>query len=145
MDAVQEAFATAVQKRRSFLRRAFQVKGPHGVVAVARIGGHCWRVDLSTGESPGACLPTVVGGSIWVDLVQPAGRDLFVIGHTQARRVQLEFANGDVLKMRPVKSLFVFAVPKSHLTFTRQVAFVRSYPMNGLHMQSQSVVFKLRR
>jgi hypothetical protein len=135
------------------LRRAFRTQGPNGVVAVTRLGPtgrgtRCWRVDMSTGESPGACLPAIVyGPAVWVDLVQPAGRDIFVIGHARGpiTRVQLEFPNGDVLRTRPIGDVFVFAVPKAHLTSRRQTAFVRGYPISGLQIQTQGVVFKVRR
>jgi len=78
------------------------------------------------------------------DLVQPAGRDLFVIGHVRAPvvRVQLEFANGDVLKTHPVKGLFVFAIPRAHLSPKRQLAFAVGYSTEGWRIQKQGVLFR---
>ena len=141
-----------VPKAATRLRAVLRVRGPEGAVAVARVGRRvhsyrCWRVDVSTGQSPGACLGAqVTGPSIWVDVVQPAGGDLFVIGHAVGpiARVQLEFPNGDVRRARPVAGLFVIAVPRSHLTRERQTAFVRGYSREGWPIQRQGVVFKVR-
>jgi hypothetical protein len=135
------------------LRPVLRVRGPNGAVGVLKIGRRargyrCWRVDFSTGQSPGACSgPVFTAPSIWPDLVQPAGRDLFVIGHTfgPIARVQLEFPNGDVRKARPVGHLFVIAVPRSHLTSERQTAVVHGYTSEGKSIQFKGVVFKARR
>jgi hypothetical protein len=135
------------------LRRAMSVQGPRGAVAVARVGRRvgeyrCWQVAFSTGQSRGSCDPQfITGPSIWMDVVQPVGDDLFVIGHTHGpiARVQLEFPNGDVRTTRPVRNLFVIPVPRSHLTEERQTAFVRGYSSEGLPVQRQGVVFKVRR
>ena len=134
------------------LHTALRVHGPRGAVAVLRIGRRvhgyqCWRVDLSTGQSPGECTgPEFTASSIWPDLVQPAGRDLFLIGHTfgPIGRVQLEFPNGDVSNSRPVAGRFVIAVPRSHLTRERQTAFVVGYTSEGSVVQRKGVVFKVR-
>ena len=132
----------------SRLRLAFRVKGPRGAVAIARVGRNgCWRVDISTGRSPAACTGVVAAGpAVWVDLVQPAGQDLFVIGHSVApvARVQLEFANGDRLKALPVRGLFVFSMPGSHLRHEREIALVRGYTRGGSAVARQSVAFKVR-
>jgi hypothetical protein len=124
------------------------------VTAVARVGREvkryrCWRVDFSTGQSPGGCLPPIgTGPSIWVDLVQPAGRDLFVIGHARwpVARVRLEFRNGDVVTVRPVARLFVLPIPQAHLRPERQVAFaVGITSPEGFRVQRQGVVFRTSR
>ena len=135
------------------LHRILRVEGPRGAVAVASVGPpvrgyRCWRVDFSTGESRGSCEPPkFTAPSIWPELVQPAGDDLFVIGHTfgPIARVQLEFPNGDVRRIRPVARLFVIAVPRTHLTRTRQTAYVVGYTSEGEVIQRKAVVFKLRR
>lgn len=142
-----------VPKAATRLRPVLRIRGPEGAVAVARVGRRvhdyqCWRVDLSTGQSPGACSGAkFTAPAIWVDVVQPAGGDLFVIGHTfgPIARVQLEFPNGDWRRTRPVDGLFVIAVPKAHLTTERQTAFVRGYSKEGWVIQRQGVVFKVRR
>jgi len=134
------------------LHRVLRVKGPEGAVADLRIGRRvrgyrCWRVDFSTGQSPGACSgQEFTAPSIWPDLVQPAGHDLFVIGQTVGpiARVQLEFPNGDVRRAHPVAGLFVIAVPRSHLTRERQTAFVVGYTSEGSVIQRKGVVFKVR-
>jgi hypothetical protein len=141
-----------VPKAATRLHRVLRVRGAHGTVAVLRVGRRvhgyrCWRVDFSTGQSPGACSPAEFSAaSIWPDLVQPARPDLFVIGHTigPIARVQLEFPNGDVRKTRPVAGLFVVAVPRSHLTRKRQTAFVVGYTSEGRVVQRKGVVFKVR-
>jgi hypothetical protein len=135
------------------LRPVFRVRAPRGAAAVARVGRaaggyRCWRVDFSTSVSRDGCESTFATGPwIWVDLVQPAGDDLFVVGHTRApiTRVQLEFPNGDVRRSRPVAGLFVIAVPRGHLSTERQTAFVRGYSKEGWVIQRQGVVFKVRR
>jgi hypothetical protein len=77
--------------------------------------------------------------------VEPAGGDLFVVGHAHSiRQVRLELPNGDVRTTRPVGELFVFAVPRAHLTAVRQTARVRGYNL-GQPVASVGVVFKLRR
>jgi hypothetical protein len=114
-------------------------------LAVLRVGRRmhgyrCWRVDFSTGQSRGSCPgPEFTAPSIWPELVQPAGGDLFVIGHTfgPIARVQLEFPNRDWRRTRPVDGLFVIAVPKSYLTTERQTAFVRGYAKTGRVIQRQ--------
>jgi hypothetical protein len=135
------------------LRTAFRVEAPRGATAVARIGREvrryrCWRVDVSTGASPGGCVSqTFVGGpGFWNVLVQPAGRDLFVIGNVVGRvaHIQLEFLNGDVARARPVGGLFVVAVPREHLRNDRQSAFLRTYDSAGDRGSGVRVVFKVR-
>jgi hypothetical protein len=135
------------------LRPRFRIQAPRGATAVARVGHpsgdyRCWRVDFSTGVSRGGCDSAFTTGPwIWVDLVQAAGEDLFVVGHTRApiTRVQLEFPNGDVRRARPVAGLFVIPVPRSHLSTDRQTAFVRGYSKEGWVIQRQGVAFKMRR
>jgi hypothetical protein len=145
---------TVPVRARRELRETVRVTGPHGVTAVARVGPRvngyrCWRVDFSTGQSPAGCLPRIgnTGPDIWVDVVQPAGRDLFVIGHARGpvARVQLEFRNGDVLRTRPVAGLFVFAIPRGQLRRERQVAFAVGYDGDGRRFDRQGVVFRTRR
>jgi hypothetical protein len=134
------------------LQAVMRVTGPNGTTAVAQVGRRirgyrCWRVDFSTGRSPGGCLPRIGGGpSIWVDGVQPAGRDLFVIGHVfwPVERVRLEFANGDVIRARPVEGLIVLPIPRKHLRLDRQLAFAVGYTTEGLRVQKQSVLFKIK-
>jgi hypothetical protein len=145
----QRPVPPAARKLRSILR----VRGPEGAVAVLRVGSRvhgyrCWRVDFSTGQSRGSCPgPEFTAPSIWPELVQPAGRDLFVIGHTVGpiARVQLEFPNGDVRRTRPVAGLFVIAVPRSHLTRERQTASVVGYFNKSIVIQRKGVVFEVRR
>jgi hypothetical protein len=134
------------------LRAVLHLRGPRGAVAVLRVGRRvhgyrCWRVDVSTGRSTGACPGAEFSApSIWPEVVLPAGGDLFVIGHTVGpiARVQLEFPNGDVRKTRPIAGLFVVAVPRSHLTRERQTAFVVGYTSEGWVIQRKGVVFKVR-
>jgi hypothetical protein len=140
-------------RARRDLRATTRVTGPHGVTAVARVGPEvkgyrCWQVDFSTGQAPGGCLPPIgTRPLIWADLVQPAGRDLFVIGHAlgQVARVQLEFGNGDMLRARRIAGLFVLAIPRRHLRAERQVAFLVGYTPAGTRIQRRGVVFRTSR
>jgi hypothetical protein len=132
------------------LHRVRRITGDNGTVGTVRIGHavrgyRCWRIDFSTGQSPRDCIELLPTGP-WtgVDLVQPAGRDVFVIGHVRApaERVQLEFANGDVIRTRPIKGLFVFAIPQAHLTSNRQFAYAVGYSTEGWRIQRQGVLFR---
>jgi hypothetical protein len=132
------------------LRQVARLTGPNGVEAVARVGPEirgyrCWRVDFSSGQSPGGCLPPFgTGPSIWVDLVQPVSRDLFVIGHVRwpVEQVRLEFANGEITRTRPRAGLFLLAIPRSQLQLKRQAAFAAGYTSEGYRIQQQGVVFR---
>ena len=76
--------------------------------------------------------------------MQPAGRDIFILGHVRAPvvRVRLRFDNGDVVSAKPVDGLFMFAVPRAHLSRTRQFAFVIGYDARGNRVQRQGVLFR---
>jgi hypothetical protein len=86
----------------------------------------------------------ISGPWVWVDLVQPAGRDLFVIGHARRpiARVQLEFTNGEKISTRPIAGLYVFAIPRAHLDPQRQLAYAVGYTSTGHRVQRQGVVFR---
>jgi hypothetical protein len=131
------------------LHPVLRVVGPNGTTAVARLGRpvrgfRCWRVDFSTAQSTGACMSPFGGPSIWVDVVQPAGRDVFVLGQTRwpIERVRVEFANGTVIKTRPRSGHFVVAIPRAQLKPTQQVAYVVGYTTEGLRYQRQGFVYK---
>ena len=134
------------------LHAVMRVTGPNGATAIARVGRRirgyrCWRVDFSSGQSPGGCLPRIGGGpALWVDAVQPGGRDLFEIGHVfgAVERVRLEFTNGDAIRTQPFGGLFVMAIPREHLRSERQLAFAVGYTAEGKRIQKQGVVFKVK-
>jgi hypothetical protein len=134
------------------LQAVMRVTGPNGATAIARVGHRvrgyrCWRVDFSSGQSPGGCLPRIGGGpALWVDAVQPGGRDLFVIGHVfgAVERVRLEFTNGDAIRTQPVGGLFLMAIPREHLRSERQLAFAVGYTAAGKRIQRQAVLFKVK-
>ena len=141
--------ATIPKQAARTLRPVLHVKGPKGAMAVAHVGRkvhgyRCWRVDFSTGQAPGGCLPPIGSGpSIWVDLVQPAGRDLFVIGHVFAgvTSVRVKFANGDVIRTKSASGLFVFAIPRPQLGPQRRAAYAVGYTTEGHRVQQQGFVF----
>jgi hypothetical protein len=135
------------------LRVLRRIRGPNGTTAALRAGRavhalRCWRVDFSTGQSPSGCIGTIPTGP-WISarLVQPAGRDLFVIGHVRdpVIRVRLRFADGEAITTRPVKGLFVLAIPRTHLNPKRQVAFALGLDDRGAVKQRQGVLFKTPR
>ena len=134
------------------LRTIRHVTGPNGVTATVKIGGaaqsiRCWRIGFSTGEAPTGCFElTPTGPWVDVDLVQPAGRDLFVIGHTRPpiATVELHFQDGRVVQLTPTGRLFVAAIPRAYLKTARQLAFAVGY--TGAHRvkQRQGFVFRVR-
>jgi hypothetical protein len=117
-----------------------------------KIGGaapsiRCWRIDFSTGQTPRGCFELIPTGP-WVDvnLVQPAGRDLFVIGHTRppVATVELHFQDGRVLQLTPTRRLFVAAIPRAYLVSARQLAFAVGYTDAHVVKQRQGFVFRVR-
>jgi hypothetical protein len=134
------------------LRTISRVTGPKGVTATVKIGGavqsiRCWRVDFSTGQAPSGCFQLIPTGPwVDVDLVQPAGPDLFVIGHMRppVATVEFHFQDGRVLQLKPEGRLFVAAIPRAYLKTRRQLAFAVGY--DGAHrvVQRQGFVFRVR-
>lgn len=128
------------------------VRGPNGATATLRVTRgtkdlRCWQVRFSTGQMRRGCKPTYPTGPwVYADLVQQAGRDLFVVGNVRApvELVKLRFGDGRTLTMRPVADLYVFAIPRAYLRTERQVAFVRGYEAHGIAVQRAPVLFKLR-
>jgi hypothetical protein len=133
-------------------RRTIRVRGPNGATATLRVTHgikdmRCWRVRFSTGQSRRGCKPTYPTGPwVYADLVQQAGRDLFVVGNVRApvEVVKLRFEDGRTLTMRPVADLYVFAIPREYLRTERQLAFVRGYEAHGIVVQRAPILFKLR-
>ncbi len=131
------------------LRSVQRVAGPNGTTGLIRVGAtahgfRCWRVDFSTGDSPGACMQLFPTGP-WIQAgVQPAGRDLFVVGQVRPPvvSVELRFADGDVITTRPVARIFVLSVPRAHLSSERQLAYAVGYDSSGHRIQRQGIVFK---
>jgi hypothetical protein len=133
-------------------RRTIHVRGPNGATATLRVTQgtkdvRCWIVQFSTGQSRRGCKPTYPTGP-WVsaDLVQQAGRDLFVVGNVRApvERVRLRFVDGRTFTIWPVADLYVFAIPRAYLTTEPQLAFVRGYEAHDIVVQRAPVLFKLR-
>ena len=79
-------------------------------------------------------------------MVQPAGRDLFVIGQTRppVATVELHFQDGRVMQMRPVARMFVAAIPRAYLRSERQVAYAVGYDARHRVKQRQGFAFRLR-
>ena len=132
-------------------RRSIHVRGPEGATATLRVthgtkNARCWIVHFSTGQLRRGCKPSYPTGPwVYADLVQAAGRDLFVVGDVRApvELVKLRFNDGKTLTMRPVADLYLFAVPRRYLRSERQLAFVRGYDARGLVVQRAPVLFKL--
>jgi hypothetical protein len=134
------------------LRVVDHVQGPDGASAVVRLGRtthglRCWRIDFSTRQSPRGCIEIFPTGP-WtsVNLVQPAGRDLFVIGQTRppVATVELHFRDGRVVQLTPTGRLFVAAIPRAYLGSARQVAFAVGYDRAHRVVQRQGFVFRVR-
>ncbi|MFY9577711.1 MAG: hypothetical protein WAQ33_00155, partial [Gaiellaceae bacterium] len=130
-----------------------RVRGLSGTTAVAKVGRaargvRCWRVDFSTGQTARGCMQLFPTGP-WVNinLVQPAGRDLFVIGQTRppVTMVEFHFQDGRVVQIRPVAGMFVAAIPRAYLRSERQVAYAVGYTARHRVQQRQGFVFRLRR
>jgi len=124
--------------------------GPNGATATASLGDvtrgfRCWVVDFSTGQARRGCIEMFPTGPwVTVNLVQPAGRDLFVIGETRApvETVELHFQDGRVVELRPVERLFVAAIPAAYVTPQRQLAFAVGYDAEHHVVQRQGFVFR---
>jgi hypothetical protein len=132
------------------LRAAVTAVGPNGATGTIRVGPvvhrlRCWKATFSTGQSQTGCKEEFPTGPFTdVDSVQPAGRDLFVIGHVRApvASVRLRFADGSSADAKPVDGMYLFAIPSSQLSPTRQLAFVIGYNARGKRVQRQGVLFK---
>jgi len=132
--------------------RTIRVPGPNGATANLQITHGtqkllCWRARFSTGQLRRGCKPTYPTGAwVYADIVQQAGRDLFVIGNVRApvTLVKLRFADRKTLTMRPVRDLYLFAIPRGYLRAQRQLAFVRGYDAHGMVVQRAPVLFKVR-
>jgi hypothetical protein len=133
------------------LRIVARRTGPNGTVVELRVGPivrgfHCWRATFSTGQLRGSCLqPFSPGPQTDVDLVQPAGRDLFFVGEAgrRTRRIEIRFANGDVVHVRPVAGHFLAAIPRDHLSTSQQRAFVIAFDRQDRRALRQRVFFRL--
>jgi hypothetical protein len=133
-----------------------RVRGPNGAVGVLRVGPRvhgyrCWRVDFDTGPSPGGCVAPISGGpKMEIDVVQPAGRDLFIVGEAddlrapRVTRIEIRFEDGDIVRARLAAGHFLLAVPSAHVRAERQVASVVAYNELGFAAQRQRVFFRRR-
>jgi hypothetical protein len=129
-----------------------QVRGPESATATLHITRgtkfvRCWITRFSTGQSRRGCKPTYPTGPwVYADLVQQAGRDLFVVGNVRppVKVVKLRFHDGRTITRRPTADLFLFAIPRRYLRTERQLAFVRGYDARGRVVQRAAVLFKVR-
>ena len=89
----------------------------------------CWRFAFSTGNSFGGCRQTIGNQHLSVERIQPAGRDLFVLGFADklVARVEVHFANGDVEAAPVVAGTFLLPIPRQHLKPQREVAYAVAY------------------
>jgi hypothetical protein len=132
------------------LRVAVTAAGPNGATGTILVGPvfrhlRCWHAKFSTGQTQSGCvLQEPTGPWTYVQSVQPAGRDVFVIGSVRAPvvRVRLRFADGSAIAAKPVDGMFLFAVPRAHLSRSRQLAFVIGYDSHGRRVQRQGVLFR---
>jgi hypothetical protein len=136
------------------LHDVLQVTGPNGTTATVSVGRvvnrqRCWRIRYSTGQPESGCeLTFYTGPKINVNLVQPAGRDLFIVGSADSRvtaRVELHFADGDVITTNLASDHYVFAIPKAHMSRQRQFAYVLAVDRHGHRVQRQGIAFRSSR
>lgn len=140
-----------VPRAATHLRPVFRRRGPNGTTARLYVGPtirgfQCWRVRFSSGALRGSCVrPFSPGPQTSVELVQPAGRDLFFVGPVgrRTRRIEIRFANGDIVRLRPVASHYVVAVPREHLSTRQQRAFVIAFDSDDRRTTRQRVFFRL--
>lgn len=132
------------------LRTVARERGPRGTVVRLDVGPRvqgfdCWRVVFSTGLTRDACTSPYSGSRFALDLVQPAGRDLFLVGRVSdaVRRVELRFTNGDKAVATPVQGHFILAVPAQHLRQRRTRAFVVSVDTDGNVRARQRIFFRV--
>jgi hypothetical protein len=108
-------------------------------------GVRCWRIDFSNGQSSSDCQQVYPTGPwVYVQGVQPVGRDVFIIGQTRApvARVSLRFADGDSVSARPTRGIVILAVPRAHLSTHRQRAILLGYDARGHEIQHPAVFFR---
>jgi hypothetical protein len=134
------------------LRRVYDVIGPHGVTGTIRAGREvdgfrCRRFEFSTGEVVAGCRPKIGNQHLAVERIQPAGRDLFVLGFADelVARVEVHFANGDVEAAPVVAGTFLLPIPRQHLKPERQVAYAVAYDHQDHRPQRQRIVFRVLR
>ena len=131
------------------MRRVLATHGPYGATATMLAGRpaanlHCWQARFSTGRRQSGCAILQSGPWVFPASVQPAGGDLFVLGtyRSPAVRVRLRFADGSSVAAHARDGLFLVAVPRAHLSQTRQLAFVIGYEARGVVVQRQGVLFR---
>jgi hypothetical protein len=132
------------------LKPVLRVAAPHGSVAVLRVGRtvhgfRCWRITFGHAPPAAGCTPPVHGVHMSVDRVQPVGRDLFVVGHSDSTvvRIEIHFAsNGDVASGRPVAGEFVIAIPRQHLHLHQELAYVVAYDRQNHRPSRQRIFFR---
>ena len=133
------------------LRDVFQLRGPNGTVARLRVartarGFDCWSARFSTGQRRGGCVPPYGRGpQSSVDLVQPAGRDVFFVGQVgrRTRQIEVRFGDGDAVRARLGGGHYVLAVPREHLSSRQQRAFLVALDQKGMVTLRQRVFFRL--
>ncbi len=143
-------FARPAPPATSF-RQVIRTAGPNGTTAAVSVAPvkdrkRCWRVAYSSGQSAAGCdLTFYTGAKIVVNVVQQAGRDLFVVGGVDGRitdHVELHFDDGTVLNARPVSDRFLYAIPKDRLSGARQFAYVVAIDHHGHRIQRQGFAFR---
>ena len=77
-------------------------------------------------------------------LVEPMDEPGFVIGYVRAPvvSIRLQFGDGRSIGAKPVDGMYLFAIPSSHLSPARQLAFVIGYDATGKRVQRQGVLFR---
>jgi hypothetical protein len=85
------------------------------------------------------------GPHVWIDHVQPAGRDIFVFGRADdlVVRARLVFKNGDSLTAPTKDGYFLLAIPSDHLRRAQTKAWVVGLDRQGHRPNRQGFYYKV--
>jgi hypothetical protein len=134
------------------LYRTRTVTGPNGSTATVDFGSpteerQCWRLRTAAVTRTG-CRPAPPSIKIVAQLVQPGGRDVFVLGWASEDvvRVDLELPlRHRIASVRPPRrGYYLIAIPREHLGRERRHAYLVGFDRAGRRVQRVSVFYRSR-